>query len=145
MSDASAKPAPTKSEDWHEGFSAGWDSAQPHLRAGLIELRLDSLAPTQMANTRKHFDRLGVPYIVIYSSELRIDYSALVASAPPAAERIAMQALREYCIRQRKDFEEGVREKPTHPRARDWSIYAVAYTDIINQIDAQERAGAKAE
>lgn len=42
-------------------------------------------------------------------------------------------------------FRGGVREKPTHPRARDWSIYAVAYTEIINQIDAQERAGAKTE
>ncbi|MDG7025086.1 MAG: hypothetical protein JRN45_11270, partial [Nitrososphaerota archaeon] len=51
------------------------------------------MAPTQMANVRKHFDRLGVPYIVISSSELRIDYSALAASTPPAAERTTLKAI----------------------------------------------------
>ena len=62
-----------------------------------------------------------------------------VASAPPAAERPVLKALRAYCVYQRENFEIGIRDKPTHPRARDWSAYAVAYTDIINEIDAQEK------
>ena len=133
MSAASATPEPTKNEDWHEGFSAGWDSAQPHLRAGLIELRLDSLAPTQMANVRKHFDRLGVPYIVISSSELRIDYSALAASTPPATERTVLKGLR-------KMVEDAAFE--------DYDCFmvptkVVTLSEAVRLIDAQERAGAK--
>ena len=74
-----------------------------------------------------------------------IEHLTNALEAQPAAERTALKALRAYCVYQRENFEKGIREKPTHPRVRDWSAYAVAYTDVINEIDAQERAGAKAK
>ena len=70
--------------------------------------------------------------------------SILEASTPQAAERPVLKALRAYCVYQRENFEKGIREKPTHLRARDWSAYAVAYTDVINEIDVHEKAGTKA-
>ena len=117
MSTASANPA-------SKGLIA--------LRARGLTKRLDEQACIRTGFAEKTF------YL------LKDALETLDAEAPPAAERTTLKALRAYCVYQRENFEKGIREKPTHPRAHDWSAYAVAYTDVINEIDAQERAGATA-